>query len=540
MTLTLDRLQETVALVKQHGSSQKAAKAMGLARQTMDHRVNKAREAGLFDPEPFVGGRIHPPTRTEWPLPAKGRIKRTIFTCAQNNTKLHEPTWRNLQALAKHYKANIWVSTFTYDTGVYGVRNVKRGQSREKDAGVWYAPEIVPHIFDESVVVAPGLVWCGEMNIMPTAVRPLSGLESYTGLASGIFPHPKFAMESIATGKHEETKFNYTTGTVTQRNYIAKKAGQKAEFHHGYGGLLVEVNDKGQWWVRQLNADSSGDIYDLMLLASGGAVSDHEGVEAVTWGDIHVGTIAPEVQKVLWGKNGMLDQLMPTYQFMHDVLDFRSRNHHDMKNPHKMFEKFVNGADDVVDELVQVAKFITKQSCREWCETMIVDSNHDNALTRWLREADYRRDPKNAMVFLQTQYMVYKAIESKDKSFHLVECVVSAVGEPAPDNVKFLRPDESYVICKNAGGGIECGMHGDRGPNGSRGALPVFARMGRKSNTGHSHSAGIYDGAYRAGVTGSLDQGYNVGPSSWSHSHIVTYPNGKRAIVTVKENTWRA
>ena len=68
----------------------------------------------------------------------------------------------------------------------------------------------------------------------------------------------------------------------------------------------------------------------------------------------------------------------------------------------------------------------------------------------------------------------------------------------------------------------------------------MFARMGRKSNTGHSHSAGIYDGAYRAGVTGSLDQGYNVGPSSWSHSHIVTYPNGKRTIVTVKENAWRA
>ena len=65
MTLTLDRLQETVALIQQHGSAQKAAKALGLARQTMDRRVKLARKAGLFDPEPFVGGRIHPPTRAE-------------------------------------------------------------------------------------------------------------------------------------------------------------------------------------------------------------------------------------------------------------------------------------------------------------------------------------------------------------------------------------------------------------------------------------------------------------------------------------------
>lgn len=540
MALTLDRLQETVALIQQHGSAQKAAKALGLARQTMDHRVKLARKAGLFDPEPFVGGRIHPPARTECPLPAKGRVKRTIFTCAQNNTRLHEPTWRNLQALAKHYKADIKVSTFTYDTGAYGVRTVKRGQSREKDAGVWYAPEIVPHILDESVVVAPGLIWCGEMNILPTAVRPLSGLESYTGLASGIFPHPKFAMESIATGKYESTKFNYTTGTVTQRNYIAKKAGQKAEFHHGYGGLLVEVNDKGQWWVRQLNADSDGTIYDLMLLADGGIVEEHDAVEAITWGDIHVGTIAPKTQTALWGKNGMLDQLMPAYQFMHDVLDFRSRNHHDMKNPHKMFEKFVTGQDDVVEEINAVVKFITRDSYRDWCETVIVDSNHDNALTRWLREADYRQDPKNALFFLRAQTQVYSSIRAGEKKFHLVEWAVRGLNDPLAGNLTFLQPDESFVICKDAHGGVECGMHGDHGPNGSRGALPVFARMGRKSNTGHSHSAGIYDGAYRAGVTGSLDQGYNVGPSSWSHSHIVTYPNGKRAIVTMKENAWRA
>ena len=537
MTLTVDQLQETMDLVRMHGSAQKAAKALGVARQTIDQRVKLAKEAGLVEPE--IGGRIHPPARDEWPLPAKGRTRRHIFTCAQNNTRLHEATWQNLQALAKHYKATIHVSTFTYDTGVYSARSVKRGKAEHRDAGVWYAPEIVPHILDTSVQIAPGLVWCGEMNILPTATRPLSGLESYTGRKSGIFPHPQFAMESIASGKHEGTKFNYTTGTVTQRHYIAKKAGQKAEFHHGYGGLIVEVDSTGAWWVRQLNADSAGNIYDLKLLASGGEITEHAGVEAITWGDIHVGTVPQNVHKAAWGKGGMLDTLMPRYQFMHDVLDFRARNHHDSRDPHKMFQKYVEGKDDVVQEVGEVATFLTRKSYREWCQTVVVDSNHDNAMSRWLREADYRQDPKNARFFLAAQKEVYDSIHNGDSDFHLVGWAVRRLAGHL-DSLVFLRPDESFVICKDANGGVECGMHGDKGPNGSRGTLQAFARMGRKSNTGHSHSAGIHGGAYRAGVTGALEQGYNVGPSSWSHSHIVTYPNGKRAIITVWGGKWRA
>ena len=36
-------------------------------------------------------------------------------------------------------------------------------------------------------------------------------------------------MESIASGKHEGTKLIYTTGCVTRKNYIQKKAGQVAQ-----------------------------------------------------------------------------------------------------------------------------------------------------------------------------------------------------------------------------------------------------------------------------------------------------------------------
>jgi len=33
--------------------------------------------------------------------------------------------------------------------------------------------------------------------------------------------------------------------------------------------------------------------------------------------------------------------------------------------------------------------------------------------------------------------------------------------------------------------------------------------------------------------------GYNVGGSGWSHSHIITYANGKRATATLKNGKWK-
>ena len=98
--------------------------------------------------------------------------------------------------------------------------------------------------------------------------------------------------------------------------------------------------------------------------------------------------------------------------------------------------------------------------------------------------------------------------------------------------LRFLKQDESFVICADANGGIECGIHGHNGANGRPGSAMQLAQMGRKTNTGHSHSAGIWFGAYVSGITGDLEQGYNVGQSSWTRSHIGTYPNGKRVIIT--------
>ena len=146
-----------------------------------------------------VKGSIQGRTRLARDLPAEGEVRRYILTSAQNNTPVHEALWLNLLALAEHYGAELLVGTYSYNKAAYGSKAVKRGTaSASDDDPLWYDPQVVEHICDEQVELAPGLVWCGELNIIPTSMQPLSQMEPYNGRCSNIVPHAKFAMTSVA------------------------------------------------------------------------------------------------------------------------------------------------------------------------------------------------------------------------------------------------------------------------------------------------------------------------------------------------------
>lgn len=470
-------------------------------------------------------------------MPTRGK-QVYILTSAQNNTGLHEAAWRNLLALAKHDRAELMCSLYTYNipAAAGGEKKTSRERGGAETVEVW-DKRLTPYVSDERVELAPGLVWCGELQILPTAQNPLNGFEAYTGAASAIIPHSTFAVEAVAVPKGAAPKFLFSTGTVTLRNYIHKKAGLKADFHHGYGALIVEVLPSGQWFARQLNADSEGTIYDLDRRIQRGRVTVGHRPEAIVWGDIHARQLDASMARVAWGKGGILDELRPKRQVMHDVLDFRSQNHHDRGNPWRTFGKHCAGGLDVAAEVDEVGRFLA-HAARPWCETVVVPSNHDEALDRWLREADFRADPLNAEFHLTANLAAYRALRA-GKSFQPLRWgVESRVG--AARGVRWLERDERYIVCPDAGGGIQLDMHGDVGPNGTRGSLPAYARTGLKTITGHSHRAGLRHGAMSVGVMGALDQGYNVGLSSWSHTNAVVFENGKRQLFTISGGRFRA
>src|SRR6266478_5914623 len=275
-------VDQTVEVYERLGGNIRAtAVELDVSRSSVRRRVAKVGKGE----KPLAAGSVQGVVAQVAKLPARGTIKRYILTSAQNNTYVHKELLANLEALAKHHSAEIIVGTYTYNQNNYGKLSVKRGKDKQAEKQLWYDPAIQNYIKDYRIQLAPGLVWAGEYNALPTNVNPLAGLESYTGRQSAIFPHAKLAMRSIATMQGEGVKLNYTTGTVTQRNYIQKREGVIAEFHHIYGALLVEVNSEGHWWVRQLNQDEgTGTLQDLRVLVQNGKIVSTEApVEAVVW-----------------------------------------------------------------------------------------------------------------------------------------------------------------------------------------------------------------------------------------------------------------
>lgn len=529
-----EQLLDFIRLNKQEGLSQrKIARKFGVGKSTIGDFFAKKTYTDFwkeYEKKPHLSGSIHNPLENRKRLSGN----KFVITSAQNNTYVHNDFLKSLENYCTLNNAQLLISTFVYDKS--GFQTGEKVKGNEKN--YWYDPKILKYRCDESIQLADGLVFCGELNILPTDINPLGGFYNYLADQSGIVPHAKLQMESLPSPKHSNARLMYTTGAVTQRNYIQKKTGQKSSWHHCFAAVVVEIDEGGDWFVRQLHAEQdTGEFYDLTMKYTPVGVEISEGVAAINYGDVHAAKLDDTVADISWGylgnKHSMLDILKPRHQLVHDVLDQRARNHHNVKDPHFLFDMYHNKTESVKGEVEHTATILRSMK-RDFSEVVVVESNHDLALKRWLKEQDYRRDPINAIFFLELQLDEYYAIKNGDKDFSTFE---NAVIRVAPDlcDLKFLRTDESFVVA-----GVECGQHGHNGAGGARGNISQFRRMGVKFNLGHSHACGIKDAVYQAGVSGKLDMGYNVGGSAWTHSHIITYNNGKRTIVTLKNGKWRA
>jgi hypothetical protein len=539
-----EKLEQAVEAYYEHaGNRSEAARALGLKRQTYVDRLTMAQRRFGVTLGKVADGRIEAAGSRRMKLPKRGGTRRYVLTSIQNNTHLH-PGFNNLLAYVDWLdglpgsECQLLIGTYSYQKAKYGPKSVKRGKhDPHANDDLWYAAEAQAYIVDESVELAPGLVWCGEQNILPTTRHPLTAFEDYNGRKSNIVPHAKIAMESVASMADEATKFNFSTGTITQRNYIQKRLGILAEQKHSYGALLVEVDDSGSWWVRQLHIDEDDAIMDIgpdghsgVYVQTGQVTEDHV-VEGLYWGDVHVAEQDVWVRRLGWGSGGMLDTLRPRYQFFGDVFSMHRRGHHEIRDFHSRYAKMSEEEESVEDEVQLTSDFVVEAE-RPWCETVIVPSNHDRHLERWLNEADFRADPLNAKFFCLLQYHLLDAMDRKDHGFNVLEWAMQRAG--TPDTVRFLSLDESFIVA-----GIENGLHGDLGPNGSRGSTRTLTKLGRAINKGHDHTAAIRDNVYSSGAC-SLSFDYMKGPNSHSVSHIVTYRNGKRAIVTMWADKYRA
>lgn len=510
-------------------SSRAASEELGIDRRTMDRFLLKyAHEEELAGYDPDMVGTITQTDIIEYPLPKRGKVFRYICTSAQNNTFPHKGVWKNLKAYADHIGADILVGPFMYNLNNY--KGGRKDEAPHEAGSREWAKEFQPYVSDDIVALAPDLYWCGALQVSPTATSPLSGLSTYSGKASMIVPHPRIAMQPVPTMRGDKTKHLYTTGCATLKNYIRAKAGQKAEFHHSFGALLVEVDHTGEWWTRQLVTNDAGTFCDYPYKVSRGTVRETASVAALQWGDCHVANMDKTIRKAVWRSGGILDWYQPKYQIFHDLVDGESHNHHAKRDHHHQYHLHCTGRSNIADEFAQARQFVDVEAHRDWCQSVVVWSNHDEFIRKWLQSTDYKLDHVNAELILELELAAYKSVR---------------MGKPANLFLTALNCKKADVLTDDAIGleieGVQCGLHGHAGTGGSRGNINQFARAGAKTMTGHSHKAAWVDGATSAGTFSKLDMGYNKGLSDWSHTFTVLYEGGKRQQVTInKKGKFRA
>lgn len=471
------------------------------------------------------------------------RGRKFLFTGAQNDAPVHAPFWRNLKAYAKRIDAEIVVGPWTYETQWWSENNTTARS---------YDKELEDYLCFGQMRIGSSFVFCGEMNTLPTANRPISDLQTYSRGRWAVFPHAKRELKSVpSTDPAVQAHQVMTSGACTRPKVIPRKAGVKSIFHHVIGAVIVEFDADGDLFCRQITAEEDGSFYDLDAHVADARVTFGHAVRAITFADIHTAKLGPQTSLASFGfdvrdgkqknRSNVLDVLRPQEVFLHDLFDNQARNHHHLGDNAYAYEQAVRKKESILDEARAAADLLHRLR-RPFAKLRVVESNHDLALERYVREGRYRHDGANIRIGLQLEdaYLGWRenvaraldAFEAPPK-FSLLEHTLRTIRDDL-DHVEWIYDGQSYLV-----DGIECGHHGFRGANGAKGTVSGFARMGRKMSIADKHSPEIMDGVYVAGAC-ELQHGYNKGPSGWAVSHIVQYPSGKRSLITLQNGKWRA
>lgn len=461
--------------------------------------------------------------------------KRVVITSAQNATPVFAPFFKSLIRYCKHNDAELIVIPFRYRNPT----SIWNSDDQDKD---WWDKRIEPYLSDEYTKICKSLRIMGHVKIQPTASNPISSFDSMTGSDSAIFGHPKIQYTTVPTPSRELPKILTSTGCITTQNYTDSKAGQKGYFHHSYAAVVVEIDDVNDiFHLRHVHSDDKGAFYDLDKKYTPSSVSAGHRISGLITGDSHAEFIDPLVEEATYsGTNSIVNLLRPKTKVYHDVEDFYRRNHHHRGDHLLAYGKHHMGRNNVEEGLQVTADFIDRHSTPD-CIDVITKSNHDEALDRWLKESDPKLDPENSKFYYYLMYNILKSMENTNTGFKWADPFEFWCKNPDEQrglrnikNTVFLKRDESYNI-----EGIEVGFHGDKGPNGSRGSIKSFAKIGPKTIIGHSHSPGINEGVYQVGLSARMNLEYVSGPSSWMQTHCIIYPDGKRTLINIINGKWK-
>jgi len=425
---------------------------------------------------------------------------RYIFTWAQSETPIHQDFFQNIKKYADHIDAEIGVIAGRY-------RNPDNIYARPEE-GMWWADEVLNYLTLNRHNVHKYLSILADVEVIPTASTPMTGFEGFESEVSVIIGHPRVQMKVVPTLEGYRKKEIFTTGACTIPNYIKKKTGKKAEFHHTLGFVVVET-DGEEFYMRHVTAQDDGSFIDLNTSVDGD-ITEGNFIDLYACGDKHFGE---EDENMEMTSRYMISKLKPKYVRLDDIFNGHSVNPHEGNDPVKRFERHKDGELILDNELTLLCSNLSWYAVQDF-KVVIPRCNHDIFLDRYVASQDWRKDIPNALSYMKCASLLLEGKAPKGLIPYFINLWY-------PDMI-VLSDNESFRIS-----GWEQSVHGHIGANGSRGSVIQFKRLSTKMITAHTHSPSRYDGVVTVGTNTLLRVGYNRGPSSWMHCDAIVHRNGK-------------
>ena len=262
--------------------------------------------------------------------------------------------------------------------------------------------------------------------------------------------------------------------------------------------------------------------------------------EYMVFGDEHIG--GEDHYSFFQEKREAIKKFKPKRIVLHDLFDGKSINHWESQNMLIMAKKAANNELNLKVELDKVVAYVNQLLLLDdELTVIIVESNHNNWLTRLLKEADKLSQPINdplvyelihAALNMDIDPLEYyltkrseKILSDPDRKFresHLTSLIDES-------RVQFLPKGTSLKVGP-ADFSIEIGEHGHNG-GGFRGAGITLRSTAGRSYTGivygHTHSPGRFNRSGNAGASISPRQDYAMaGASATGMAFINVYDDG--------------
>jgi hypothetical protein len=350
-------------------------------------------------------------------------------------------------------------------------------------------------------------------------IDPVTGLNRLVKKGSLILASPKQRLIMQSTSNTKYPRAIMTSGSITNPDYnsdmyMSARTAYLAESDHVMGGIIVEIENDKLFHYRQVQFDGNGNLADWGKLYNGNTVKDYS-PEAIVPGDWHCEETDELVSDVIFK---VTKDLKIKKVILNDVFTGSSISPHEREDIILRAIKGNLNKLSLEDELKLLANDLNKFT-KVANEVIIVKSNHDVFLDRYLRDGMFVKDPQNFKLGLELSSVM---CNRKDPLKYAIENKLKN-----PNKIRWLKIDEDYKIA-----GIQF-IHGHLGANGSKGSLANIEKSYGKSISGHSHSPAILRDAWVVGTSTRLRLEYNKGPSNWFNTFCLVYPNGQRQLINI-------